>query len=344
MKKFSAIGINIYGGGFTIGALKHFNVLGQWEQINLGKKTFDENFTGIHRPLKIEEWPVKEYAGKIDFVYANPPCVPWSSASTSKGYTKEKRFEHKLLDLTASTMKTALKLKPKVFISESVENAYNFGKVHYDKYAVMWRKQDYQVTYFLTDAILHGSPCARRRFHFVASKFDLITGKCPDIRTPKTIRDTIGDINNKFGILQGHEERPEKVKHMHKLMIKTKPGKKLVDSMDADPTYTGPRRSFLVKKLDWDSPGFTMVGFDFIHPDGRWLTKREAARLCTYPDSFKVLNAIETVDSVIPCVADFLCNMAKNTIIKKKPIKEKMQIVDWRKAAIQFHPRNYIKK
>lgn len=40
-------------------------------------RTFDLNFTGIPRPLcHHTEWPTKDYIGKADLVYANPPCVP----------------------------------------------------------------------------------------------------------------------------------------------------------------------------------------------------------------------------------------------------------------------------
>lgn len=35
-RRYKAIGINIYGGGFTLGALNHFEVLGQWEEFKLG--------------------------------------------------------------------------------------------------------------------------------------------------------------------------------------------------------------------------------------------------------------------------------------------------------------------
>jgi site-specific DNA-cytosine methylase len=36
-----------------------------------------------------EEWPRKKYKGKIDFVYCNPPCAPWSNlGSNSKRRTR----------------------------------------------------------------------------------------------------------------------------------------------------------------------------------------------------------------------------------------------------------------
>jgi hypothetical protein len=49
------------------------------------------------------------------------------SANTRAGFTKDKRFLDKRLTLTDHTMHTAVKLQPKVFISESVENAWNIG-------------------------------------------------------------------------------------------------------------------------------------------------------------------------------------------------------------------------
>lgn len=146
-----AIGINIYGGGFTLGVQKHFEVLGQWEEIKLGMKTFDLNFKGIYRPLELSQWPVEAYAEAVDFVYANSPCVPWSTAIGLKGATVHNRQFDKRLELTVHTMEAALELKPRVFISESVENGYNIGKGYYEQFKERWMEEGY-------DAIIQEAP------------------------------------------------------------------------------------------------------------------------------------------------------------------------------------------
>ena len=129
----NAVGINIYGGGFTLGALEHFDVQAQLEEIDLGKDTWDLNFghTAIHRPLKLEQWNAKQYRG-VEYVFANPPCAPWSAANMRPGFTNDKRFNDWRLILTKHTMDAGQEIKPQVFISESVENAYNIGASHYE--------------------------------------------------------------------------------------------------------------------------------------------------------------------------------------------------------------------
>ncbi len=341
-----AIGINIYGGGFTLGVLNHFQVLGQWEEITLGKRTFEMNFQHlIPRPLHRVEWPVKQYVGKAHLVYANPPCAPWSLANTHPGKTKESRFKDIRLDLTMSSMKTAVKLQPKVFISESVEAAYNIGKVHYEPYVKMWLKAGYAVTWFLTDALLHGAPCQRRRFHFIAHKYKLQLGEVPDLIRSTTVRDVIGELAHPrtFNTIPLHFLRSAQIdKPINKLFPYVPPGGQLmqlanrVDGYRGKPGNTNP--SFLTRRLMWDAVSPTMVGFAFIHPDGeRWITFREAMRLCTYPDSFMAHSPIEAVDAVIPTVANFLALTAKKTIEAKQPCAKKFTIVDWREHGLKWH-------
>src|SRR6478752_7445584 len=78
----TALGINIGGGGFTMGAMKYFKILGQWEEQGIiGAKAFDKNFTGIDHPLDHFEWPVDDYIDQVDYIFANPPCTPWSTTT-----------------------------------------------------------------------------------------------------------------------------------------------------------------------------------------------------------------------------------------------------------------------
>lgn len=342
-KKYKALGINIYGGGFTIGVANHFEVLTQWEEIDLGKRTFEMNFPDLERPIiNHKDWPVKEYAGKVDFVFANPPCAPWSSANTHKGKTKASRFLDKRLDLTEHTYKAALKLEPDIFISESVEAGYNIGASYYDKYIKMWIDAGYAVTFYMNDAILQGAPCMRRRFHFIAHKYTLDLTP-PKIIKPVTVAETIGDLIELDGQVPLHDLRPIDP-WILKVVKKTKPGEPLRKAIPRVKNYEGPGIGFLVKRIKWDRPAFTMVGFNYIHPlKDRWITFREAMRLCTYPDWFMAHNAIEAVDAVLPVVGDHLALIAKKSIQKKEPVEPKYNFVDWRPLAKDYHinSKNY---
>lgn len=337
-QKLKALGINIYGGGFTLGVMRHFNVVAQWEEITLGKRTFDLNFPGFNRPLTRDAWDVDTWRGKVPFVYANPPCAPWSSANTHPGKTKASRFLDPRLALTAHTYEAAVALRPEVFISESVEAGYNIGACHYDQYVELWLKAGYAVTFFLCDAILQGSPSMRRRFHFIAHRSQLQLGAPPALIRATTVGDVLHDLKQVKGQLSHHEQRSLNP-HYLELAKLTQPGEPLRKALSRVPGgYQGPGVGFLMKKLKWDRPGFTMVGFQYIHPlYDRWITFREALRLCTYPDTFVAHNAVEAVDAVLPCVAEFLALVAKRTITKNEPCPLEFKLVDWRPLAKKFH-------
>lgn len=333
----TAIGINIYGGGFTLGVMNHFEVLGQWEECKLGMKTFDMNFRNIYRPLSMSQWPIEAYSGAVDLVYANPPCVPWSTSTGLKGATVHNRQFDKRLDLTVHTMEAAIELKPKVFISESVENGYNIGKGYYERYKEMWMGEGYSVTYFLNDAIIQGAPCVRRRFHFIAHKDKLQLREKPIIDRINTVKDAIGDLLEVNDSIKHHSHknhRPYIVPVMHKI-----PEYGLVRcTLEILDDYTGGKVGFCSRKLAWEYPAPTMVGFEFVHAKlDRWITYREALRLCTYPDSFNIYLPIEAIDAVLPIVGDFLASTAKKTILKAEPQEQQFEIIDWRPFGKPFH-------
>jgi site-specific DNA-cytosine methylase len=349
MKKYNAIGINIYGGGFTLGVQRVFNVLGQWEEVTLGANTFELNFKNIPRPLDIRLWPIKEFENKVDFVYANPPCAPWSIANNHAGKTVESRFVDARLSLTEHTMMTALKLKPKVFISESVEAAYNTGQSFYDNFKDVFMKSGYAVTYFLTDAVIHGSPSKRRRFHFVASKVKL-DFKEPNMDNFKlnTVKDAIADLEKKIGSIKNHVERNVNPWYK-KFMPLTPPGGRLCDVMNAENgcPANAPHASFLNKRLIWNAPSFTLVGVDYIHPSGtRFLTLREGMRLLTFPDSFVAAKTIDVIDTVEPLMGEFLAKIALAGIKRGINVKPYHKIIDWRDLGKQFavHKMKHLNK
>ena len=338
MKKYKAVGINIYGGGFTLGVMKHFHVLGQWEETTLGKRTFAMNFPKLYRPLNLSEWPIEAHVGKVHLVYANPPCAPWSMANNHAGKTKASRFLDIRLNLTAHTYEAAIRLRPEVFISESVESGYTTGVSYYDQYVDLWMKAGYAVTFFLSDAILQGAPCARRRFHFIAHRSKLQLGKPPKIIKAMTVENAIGDLRKINGQVSLHNERPLD-KSILELVKVTKPGETLRECYHRiKGGYKGQRVGFFVKRLKWDRPAFTMVRFDYIHPiDDRWITFREAMRLCTYPDTFMAASAVEAVDAVLPVVGEFLAKVARKTIVENKPCPVEFNFIDWRPLGKPFH-------
>lgn len=345
--KLSAIGIHIYGGGFTIGAMNHFNVLQQWEEIPFGSKTFDANLanSGIERLLKKEEWDLTGMKG-IPFIFANPPCAPWSSANAKPGFTKDKRFHDKRLSYTLNVMHSAMEVLPDVFICESVENAYNLGFSHYDQYIRGWLNLGYSVTVLLTDGIIHGLPSMRRRFHFIAHKYELKLSK-PNLFNfkPTTVRDAIWDLRNSLEQVDLHSIHTKaSVGLATRKFSKVPVGSRLRETEIAFGYHskTGSNSSMFVKRLAWDAPSFTIIGLShLIHPDGkRLLTWRESLRLLSFPDWFTTASDKEGSDTVTPLMGSYLAAIAKKTINSRVKIRDpKFEIVDWRPYGTQFHIR-----
>ena len=338
-KKLTALGLNIGGGAFTLGASNYFKILGQWEdQGIIGAKSFDLNFEGIYRPLRYEQWKADDLAGKVNYIYANPACRPWSSASVYLGRRKPHMFQDKRLVMTEHVIETGLKIKPDVLISESVEAAFDIGVNYYNEYAKIFNKHGYHVTYFLNDAVLQGTPCVRRRFHFIAHRYALTISEKPTIKKIVPVKDAIGDLidlNNRT-VTQHDRFTTRAGFEPYMPLVPIYGG--LKNTINKIPDYKWNQCSFLIKKLSWDHPACTIVGFEYIHPiKNRWLSYREVMRLCGYPDWYIAHNAVDAVDAVLPPVADFLSYHMKKTIENEKPVKPGVSVIDWRPYGKPFH-------
>ena len=133
----------------------------------------------------------------------------------------------------------------------------------------------------------------------------------------------------------------EQAKHWSKIIFpRTKIGGRACDAEKIYPGYDGPRSSFLVKRLMWDAPAFTMVGLSkLIHPDGkRFITWREGMRLMSYPDWYLARREIEAADAVTPLMGEYLSRIARDSIRKGERIKSpKLEIIDWRPLGKPYH-------
>lgn len=342
--QLTALGINIFAGGFTIGVEQAgFEIVGQWEECGANSRTFDLNFgTRIPRPLKYTDWPLLD-APRLHLIYANPPCAVWSSANTYQGGGVEARMRDPRLAMTGRTMETALSLAPECFVSESVCNAYTMGRAYYDGWAEKWLAAGYGVTYYLTDALLVGVPSTRQRFHFMAHRHELNIME-PNMKTfmPRTVRGAIADLATRFGHLPQHLPRrlaPE----THASMAACKPGLQLNHVERARREAggkPGPMPSFLVKRLLWDAPAFTMIKLadGSVHPEApRYITEREGLRLCGYPDNFIVVEHSAATQAVLPPVGRHIATICARSL-DNGPAQRELEIVDHRELAKTYRP------
>jgi site-specific DNA-cytosine methylase len=352
-EKYEALGLNIFGGGFTLGVLDsgRFHVSSQYEECDAGAKTFDLNvrryFTGIRRPLRFEEW---DPFVSPRLIYANPPCAPWSAANVRTGISPEVRHRDPRLTMTKRSMEFALAVKPDVFALETVARGYSMGRAYYDGWAEQWIKNGYGVTYYLTDALLLGVPSTRQRFHFIAHQNDLVLADDVDTRNfiPRTVSQAIGDLQDRFGHLPHHMPR-RMSKAAHELCKIVKEGRLLTGTDDEDNsdlqwavTACEWKPSFLNHKLVWDAPAYTIVNLEqHVHPRRpRFLTWREGLRLTGYPDDFMVAQPQGATQAVLPIMGKHIAELAAGSLDCGTAAQKELRLVDHREYAKPFRPGN----
>lgn len=351
--ELKAIGLNIYGGGFTLGVSEHFDVVGQWEECLAGRRTWDMNFDELfmERPLRHQDWPLDRWRRKVQLVYANPPCAPWSSGNTTRRGSD--RFNDPRLALSAHSMEAGLELRPEVFMCESVCNAFTIGIEYYNGWARKWMDEGYMVTYFLTDALLHGVPSTRQRFHFIAHRHELPLVE-PDMKRfmPTTVRMAIGDLELdraqwKLGAREGLTQHEIKAipDDLRRAFEETYPGDcvaPVVQRLKDEGKYRGTLFSFLIRRAVWDAPMFTILYLSaMVHPNGtRWMTWREGLRLCGYPDTFRIHDPKEATQAVLPPIGAYLASVAKSSISERVSGQRgrSVRVLDWRRLAAPYRP------
>ena len=312
-----ALGINIYGGGFTLGVeAAGYEVVGQWEECNVGARTFDYNFPGMPHPLDYADWPILDPRVEgLDLIYVNPPCAVWSMASPRKA---DVRMADPRLEMTSRSIETALALKPNAFICESVTQAYTNGGAYYNRYAEEFIKMGYGVTYLLTDALLHGLPSQRKRFHFIAHR-DRLALKEPIDFQIQTVRNAIGDLHDRFDPEIDHVPSL-RLPHRQRTFVDCPPGGYLRKEL-------GNRWGVSARRLLWDAPAPTFYVDELVHPDRhRFLTRRELSRLGGYPDSFKSHAFNDLTRAVMPVMGKFVAEAVRPNDHRAEA---ELRVVDW---------------
>lgn len=340
--KPSALGIHIYAGGFTLGIRRHFDVVGHWEEIPVAgirtaRRNFGEDFVTLSSP---SEWPMNEHQGRHELVYANPPCVAWSSGGTRLGEEDPRSL------YTPAVGRTLMDLEPTIAMMESVPRAWTGpGRSTYDGLAEEFRHRGYAVTVFLTSSILHGAPQVRERFHFIAHRVKLVwpVPKVLTLDGVRTVRDAIEDLETGWTFDRDEPTTPPN----HVLSPMTIPRQRVIDASLPDESLNSTRQrlidggavpedmsrfSFQQRRLHYDRPARVMAAqADQVHPtQHRMISTREVARLCDFPDDFvfvpptekaKRLRREDVTQGVLPSVAEYLGRMAAVSLDVAEPAK-----------------------
>ena len=262
---------------------------------------------------------------KVDLIVGGPPCQPFSRAGRAKIQNLVDRGLRNHIDqrkeLWRAFIHVVLAVKPRAVMMENVPDmAIGDDLIIIRKIADRLEKSGYNVDYRLLDAWRHGIPQHRKRF-ILQARNDGVRPTWPSQSDqPATVRDAIEDLpqlkdtigcreqayhskpNSELGmklrdindpIIYDHMTRPVRAddKEAFHLMDSTTLYSDLPENLRR---YRADTFNDKYKRLGWDEPSRTITahiakdGYWYIHPsEDRTLTVREAARIQTFPDSFR---------------------------------------------------------
>lgn len=279
----------------------------------------------------------------IDLVAGGPPCQPFSRAGRAKirslvnEGTRDAVDERK--ELWRSFIDVVLALRPRAILMENVPDmAIGDDLKVIREIAGILEDEGYTVDYRLLDAWRHGVPQHRKRF-ILQARNDGALPVWPSLKDdPPSVRDAIEDLpalndttgarelpylteptralakelrgSASPGVIYDHMTRPvrDDDREAFELMTSSTLYSDLPDRLKR---YRSDTFNDKYKRLDWDDLSRTITahiakdGYWYIHPgEHRTLTVREAARIQTFPDSFRFFgtrsDAFRQIGNAVP--------------------------------------------
>jgi DNA (cytosine-5)-methyltransferase 1 len=319
-----ALGCHIFAGGFSIGVEKHFELLAHFERGPLGVDSWRAYRPDV--PVSINKtgtWPeAKSLSGKVDFVYANPPCSPWSVLVTNKD---RRWLDHPHLSWTRDALVVAQDTEARVLALESVRGAYRKGREHYRKLRdeFGWKS----LSWIFVNAADHGLAQRRLRLFIVFARDDVFAPEWsprPLVSVTDAIAGAPADepISPKSIYNPGRGVKPQDLLDCIPAVVQgsriTRTDPAVLETYNAAVAeYVRNRQTFdghTLRRLTPDGQADVVLGLPrHIHPvEDRVLTVRELCRLMGYPDDFQFLdkhqaNRCRTMGkSVCPPVGEWL--------------------------------------
>ncbi len=304
-----------------------FDIVATNELIDAYKEIYKLNFPNANfLPNDVREITnrdidntIKKY-GVIDLMVGGPPCQGFSLAG--KRDVNDKRNT-----LFAYYLKIAEKMKPKVILVENVRLLTSMkdsnGSLVSNRILDTFESIGYKSVFFNVNAKDYGVPQHRERVIFIAVRKDL--KNIPTIANTK-----YGNSNNLFNSIKpffsfgdgvsdleylesGEKSKTDKhhwavkhPEHVIRWLVDVPEGKSAHDNEDA---ILRPPSGYntTYKRQVWSEPAGTVAttygmisGCRNVHPIAtRALTNREALRLQSFPDSFKLTGNYGTIRTVI---------------------------------------------
>lgn len=262
----------------------------------------------------------------IDLVAGGPPCQPFSRAGRAKirslieGGTRDAIDARK--ELWRSFIDVVTALQPRAVLMENVPDmAIGDDLIVIREIAEILEQADYIVDYRLLDAWRHGVPQHRKRFILQARRDGAIPAWPTLSDAGPTVRDAIEDLpplndttgarelpysgeptselakrlrpSDSAGVIHDHMTRPVRADDREAFALMTS-STLYSDLPERLKRYRSDTFNDKYKRLPWDDLSRTITahiakdGYWYIHPgEHRTLTVREAARIQTFPDSFR---------------------------------------------------------
>lgn len=348
-----AIGNFIFAGGFTLGVEKYFDVVAHLEDGSFGVLSAKQHWPELPIETKPERWreAAREALGRsrLDLLYCNPPCAAWSKAGkfvkhgagayaieTNEGY----------LNCTRRAADLAFDLEPRLWVWESVTQAWEFGQQFTMALAKRWLEHGYGVTLLFTDLCLHGVPQRRARLFFIAHQNPLTPAlaELKPMPTPSFGEllnglyqpgDPIANTGFLFNIIKQMRRAKAwgSVREFHDKHLST--GIKRVHNTGIE--VNAGRPSFLIKRMRPDGYiGVISGGATQVHPfEDRLLSVRESQVLGGWPADFEFVGTpnqqyAQVGKAVQPAVAEYLARQLAETNFKKRLARPELTIIDHR--------------
>ncbi len=303
---------------------------------------------------EVENW--KEKFGEIDVLFGGPPCQGFSLAG-------KRNIEDPRNILFLHFARIASHLQPKVILLENVRVLTSMqatdGSMVKDNIVAAFEEAGYRMEYKELNAQNYGVPQSRARVFFLGVRKDIETKiSFPEathlpnggINTLfskktypiKTFRDACGDLES----LESGEQSPNDnwhfavvhPPHIIKQLQNVPEGESAHNNKDEE---LRPKSGYntTYKRIKWDEPcstigtTFAMIsGSRNVHPTNtRSLTIREALRVQTFSDNFKLVGNLGQIRTAIgnavpPLLAQVFGNHIKINFIKDAFVTKNLNI------------------
>lgn len=364
-REFTAVGVHVFAGGFTLGVEQHFRVLCHLEHGRYGVATARMNWPDMPIHTAEDEWPLEELEGRVDLVFANPPCALFSSAGIATTRGPDAWREDPRLDCWRQCFSVLERVRPRAWVLESVTQAYTKGREVVDDYTRRALAMGYSVRHVLVDGAWTGLPQRRKRFFLVVFRPE------SDVRFAFDFGRRLTTVNEALRTTEGLEcgfvgHQTGKAL-FGQYIAETPQGGRLSESFnrrncgflrhvgqgqyvktvwqDQNPGTRGQKKvkgrpGFNYRRLREDEQMGAFTGDFFAHPtEDRFVGTVEMRALCGYPLDFQLEgkpggHASLLARAVMPPVAEWLARSVADGLRRRVEPQKSVVLIDLRREGV----------